>query len=101
MHSTEKESIRWALRYENIPTSLHNINFSDVLELPDGDIQRAESARPANASTAVDHYGRAQLVAGPGRDQLSDHLSLFLSDTLKHTTCNTGLRAGQEMQKSP
>ena len=71
---------------DNIPTSLHNINFSDVLELPNGDIQRAESSRPPNASTAVDHYGRPQLVAAPSWDNLSHHLCLFLSDTLKHTT---------------
>ena len=71
------------MRKNNL-TSLHNINFSDVLELPDGDIQRAESSSPTNASTAVDHYGRSQLMPSPGRDHLRHHLGLFLPDTLQH-----------------
>ena len=67
----------------NPHTSLHNINFSDILKLPDGDVQGAEGAGPTNACTAVNHYRRPQFMSVPPWGHLCHHLSLLLPDTLQ------------------
>ena len=85
MHSTEKKNKlrKSANLRQSLPTSLHNINFPDILELPDGDVEGAEGAGPPDARAAVHHDGRAQGVAGPGGLQTPHQLTLLLPDTLR------------------
>ena len=64
-------------------TCFLDVHFANVFKLPDGNVQGAECAGPANAGTAVNYNGWTQLMSSPGWSHDTRHLGLLLPHTLQ------------------